>query len=79
MPDRNGANRGGARPGAGRKKKPLSERIEAGQKATVLKIPEVETAQMPKLHRAPSRQPANRCVLASIGNNTQTSRAAPRL
>ena len=44
MPDRNGANRGGARPGAGRKKKPLSERIEAGQKATVLKIPEVETA-----------------------------------
>mgnify|MGYP007000710966 CR=1 FL=1 len=49
MPDRNGANRGGARPGAGRKKKPLSERIEAGQKATVLKIPEVETAQMPKI------------------------------
>ena len=49
MPDRNGANRGGARPGAGRKKKPLTERIEAGQKATVLKIPEVETAQMPKI------------------------------
>ncbi len=49
MPDRNGANRGGARPGAGRKKKSLTERIEAGQKATVLKIPEVETAQMPKI------------------------------
>ncbi len=49
MPDRNGANRGGARPGAGRKKKPLTERIEAGQKATVLKIPEVETARMPKI------------------------------
>ena len=49
MPDRNGSNRGGARPGVGRKKKPLTERIEAGQKATVLKIPEVETAQMPKI------------------------------
>ena len=49
MPDKNGANRGGARPGAGRKKKPLTERIEAGQKAVVMKIPDVETAQMPKI------------------------------
>ena len=49
MPDKNGANRGGARPGAGRKKKPLTERIEAGQKAVVMKIPDVETAKMPKI------------------------------
>lgn len=49
MPDKNGANRGGARPGAGRKKKPLTERIEAGQKATVLKAPEVDALEMPKI------------------------------
>ena len=49
IPDKNGANRGGARPGAGRKKKPLTERIEAGQKAVVMKIPDVETAKMPKI------------------------------
>lgn len=49
MPDKNGANRGGARPGAGRKKKPLTERIEAGQKATVLKAPEVDASEMPKI------------------------------
>ena len=49
MLDKNGANRGGARPGAGRKKKPLTERIEAGQKATILKAPEIDAPEMPKI------------------------------
>jgi len=43
---------GGARPGAGRKKKALSEKIEAdnpgGRKLTVLEIPDIEGVEMPK-------------------------------
>ena len=37
---KDGTNRGGARPGAGRKKKPLSEKIKEGKTATVLRMPE---------------------------------------
>src|SRR5574344_252168 len=43
---------GGVRPGAGRKKKALSEKIEAdnpgGRKLTVLEIPDIEGVEMPK-------------------------------
>lgn len=43
---------GGARPGAGRKKKALSEKVEAdnpgGRKLTVLEIPDIEGVEMPK-------------------------------
>lgn len=47
MPDKNGNNRGGARPGAGRKKKPLVDRMEEGRKAIVLQAPELEGVEMP--------------------------------
>jgi len=50
MPNAHGNNRGGARPGAGRKKKPLAEHIMDGTNATVLKmpdVPEIKAAKMP--------------------------------
>jgi len=37
---KDGTNRGGARVGAGRKKKPLAERIQEGQAAIALSMPE---------------------------------------
>ena len=37
---KDGTNRGGKRPGAGRKKKPLAEKIQEGQKAIALAMPE---------------------------------------
>lgn len=49
---KDGTNRGGARPGAGRKKKPLAEHIEAGTRATVMRppnIPELTGTEMPKV------------------------------
>lgn len=49
---KDGTNRGGARPGAGRKKKPLAEHIEAGTRATVMQppnIPELTGTEMPKV------------------------------
>ena len=39
---KDGTHRGGARPGAGRKKKPLAEKLQEGKKALVLSIPEPE-------------------------------------
>ena len=50
----NTGGRGGARPGAGRKKSPVKEKAEngnpGGRKLTVLDIPEVEGVDMPKPH-----------------------------
>ena len=49
---KDGTNRGGARVGAGRKKKPLSEKLQNGQTATILSIPEppsLEGAEMPDI------------------------------
>ena len=49
---KDGTNRGGRRPGAGRKKKPLSDKIKEGKTATVLKLPEppeLETISMPPI------------------------------
>ena len=49
---KDGTNRGGRRPGAGRKKKPLSEKIKEGKTATVMKLPEppeLETISMPPI------------------------------
>lgn len=45
--DKNGQNRGGARPGAGRKKKPLAEKIQEGKKAMVMDSPELDGIEMP--------------------------------
>ena len=41
---------GGVRPGSGRKKTPLAERLEVDADLTVLDIPEVEGAEMPEPH-----------------------------
>lgn len=49
---KDGTNRGGRRPGAGRKKKPLSEKIKEGKSATVMKLPEppeLENISMPPI------------------------------
>lgn len=49
---KDGTNRGGARPGAGRMKKPLSEKIKEGKSATVMKLPEppeLENISMPPI------------------------------
>lgn len=44
---KDGTNRGGARPGAGRKKKALVDRIEQGRKAVVLEVPDIDVPEMP--------------------------------
>ena len=47
---KDGTNRGGARVGAGRKKKPLAEKIQEGKTAKVMVLPdplELEGAEMP--------------------------------
>lgn len=46
---KDGTNRGGARPGAGRKKKPLAEKIQEGKKTTALSIPEPAELDGPEL------------------------------
>lgn len=50
----NTGGRGGARPGAGRKKKALPEKIEngssSGRKLKILDIPDVSGVEMPKPH-----------------------------
>lgn len=50
----NTGGRGGARPGAGRKKKSLAEKIEngnnGGKKLKILDIPDVSGVEMPKPH-----------------------------
>lgn len=47
--DKNGGNRGGARPGAGRKKKSLADRILDGNPVTVMDAPELSAADMPEV------------------------------
>jgi len=45
---KDGTRRGGARPGAGRKPKPLTEKIQEGRKAEVMMVPaELESAEVP--------------------------------
>lgn len=46
---KDGTNRGGARPGAGRKKKPLAEKLQDGQKATALSMPEIDVLDAPEI------------------------------
>jgi hypothetical protein len=50
----NTGGRGGARPGAGRKKTAIADKIISGnpgnRKITVLDIPEIEGVDMPKPH-----------------------------
>ena len=50
----NVGGKGGARPGAGRKKSAVKDKIESGNPGgrplTVLDIPEVEGVEMPKIH-----------------------------
>ena len=47
---KDGTRRGGARPGAGRKPKALAGKIQDGQKATVMMIPEeLEAVDMPPI------------------------------
>ena len=48
MAAKDGTNRGGARPGAGRKRKPLAEKIAEGKTAKIIPAPpDLETADMP--------------------------------
>ena len=46
---KDGTRRGGARPGAGRKKKPLAEKLQEGKKATALALPEVDPFDAPEI------------------------------
>ena len=46
---KDGTNRGGARVGAGRKKKPLSEKINNGKDAKVLSFEELSGSDMPQV------------------------------
>lgn len=49
MAAKDGTNRGGARAGAGRKKKALTDRIQEGKNPMVLDVPELEGAEMPEI------------------------------
>lgn len=44
---KDGTKRGGARPGAGRKKKPLVEKIQEGRDAVVMDTDGLESKEMP--------------------------------
>ena len=46
---KDGTNRGGARTGAGRKKKPLAEKLQEGRDATVLTMPEEDALDGPEV------------------------------
>lgn len=47
--DKNGGNRGGARPGAGRKRKPLAEKLLEGKMAQTMAGPDSGKAEMPEV------------------------------
>lgn len=47
---KDGSNRGGRRTGAGRKPKPLAEKLQEGKKATALVLPELEGVELPDIH-----------------------------
>ena len=63
----NTGGRGGARPGAGRKKKPLTEKVETGNPGgrvlKVLDIPDVNCVDMPKPHDFLSATQRDGCQL----------------
>ena len=46
---KDGTNRGGKRPGAGRKRKPLAEKLQEGKKATALALPETDPFNAPEI------------------------------
>ena len=46
---KDGTRRGGARPGAGRKRKPLAEKIAEGKNATALALPEADPFDGPEI------------------------------
>ena len=83
----NTGGRGGARPGAGRKKSAVKDKAEngnpGGRKLEVLDIPEVEGVAMPKLHAFLSTEQRDGSVLQAQeiytkpGNGSKAS-AVPR-
>lgn len=46
---KDGTNRGGARTGAGRKKKPLAEKLQEGKTAEALSLPEKDAFDGPEI------------------------------
>ena len=46
---KDGTHRGGKRTGAGRKPKPLAEKLQEGKAATALSLPELEGAEIPAI------------------------------
>lgn len=65
--------RGGARPGAGRKKKPLNEKKEySDDKLMVLDIPEVEGVEMPKPHEFLNAEQRDGSSLQAVDIYTDT-------
>ena len=46
---KDGTSRGGARPGAGRKRKPLAEKLSEGKKATALNLPVADPFNAPEI------------------------------
>ena len=48
---KDGTNRGGARTGAGRKKKPLAEKLQEGKTATALSLPEKDAFDAPEIEQ----------------------------
>ena len=46
---KDGTNRGGARTGAGRKKKPLAEKLQEGKTTTALSLPEKDAFDAPEI------------------------------
>ena len=48
---KDGTNRGGKRTGAGRKRKPLAEKIQEGKKATALSFPNVDPYDNPEIDK----------------------------
>ena len=47
---KDGTRRGGARPGAGRKRKPLAAKIAEGKNATALALPEADPFNGPEIN-----------------------------
>ena len=75
---KDGTNRGGSRPGAGRKPKALTEKLAngnpGGRKLEVLDIPEVEGVDMPKPHDFLSAEQRDGSVLQAQEIYTETWR-----
>ena len=54
---KDGTHRGGKRTGAGRKPKPLAEKLQEGKAATALSLPELEGAEIPAIREFLSEEP----------------------